>query len=98
RRAPLGQVLAIEQNEGVRRRFAERLRRGKSSGRDDSRLGPVRVVHVPFSAGQHRRVRISNRRVLRGGQQGGNAAHSGDGQKNRDRGVRFHFVALRACC
>ena len=57
-------------------------------------------MHVPFAARQHRRVGVTDRRVLRCGQQVEGAARDGGGQKKKDPLIRFHrghsevFIAL----
>ena len=53
---PFGQIRAVEQHDGVRRRRTRRLLRAERAGRDDGRLRPRAIVDVPFAAGQHRRV------------------------------------------
>ena len=62
---PLGKILSIEQNADVGGGFARCLRRADRAGGDNFWLRTVRIVHVPFPAGQHGRVLVTDRGVLR---------------------------------
>jgi len=99
-RAPPGKIGPAKQNDGIGRRLARRFRSAERAGRDHFRLRTVRVMHVPFAARQHRRVGVTDRRVLRCGQQVEGAARDGGGQKKKDPLIRFHrghsevFIAL----
>src|SRR5205814_6406345 len=52
---PLGEILAVEQHNRVRRWTA-----GSAAGCDHARTRPVDVVHAPFLAGQDRRVAVTD--------------------------------------
>ena len=54
RALPLGQVLAVEQDNRVGRRFTRRL-----AGCDDLRLRPIAIVDPPRRVGKHRRIVVA---------------------------------------
>ncbi len=91
-RTPAGQVLAVEQDDRVRRRLAGRLLRAGRAGRDDGRLGPVAVVDVPLAAGQHRRVLEAQLRLVladedRGNREDRRGARGEGGRESTDHGI-----------
>src|SRR5690348_8640045 len=47
-RNPMGEILAVEQNDSVRRRLAGRILCARSSWRDDRRIRTVAVVNFPL--------------------------------------------------
>ena len=51
---PLGKILPVEEHLRIRG-CGSALAEGRSR-RHDGRLGAVRIVEVPFAAGEHRRV------------------------------------------
>jgi hypothetical protein len=45
---PLGEVVAIEERDGVGRSLASRILRACSPGSDDNRYGTVEIVNFPL--------------------------------------------------
>ena len=80
---PLREILPIKKHCCVARRGARFFDRARRARRHDRRLRTLAIMHVPFGAGDDRRVLITNTLGSRGG-----GSEGGAGEEGEERG--FH--------
>src|SRR5262249_43562698 len=61
---PVGEVLAVEEQDGVGGRAAGLIMRALGSRRDDARVRPLAVVHAPLLAGEIRGIVVAKNRAI----------------------------------